>query len=85
MSMIYVKPLKGRVIDPENRRPLPEKGKRVKASRYWSRRIAAGDAEIGAQPKAEAAPKQPPEPEPPAPEITDDDKPKKPRKRGEQE
>lgn len=39
---LYVIPT-GRVIDPDTRQPLPEKGQAVPRNTYWLRRLADGD------------------------------------------
>lgn len=41
---MYVVP-NGRVIDPETRKPLPEKGQHVPRNTYWLRRLNDGDVQ----------------------------------------
>lgn len=44
---MYVIP-NGRVIDPDTRKPLPEKGQSVPRTTYWLRRLNDGDVREGA-------------------------------------
>lgn len=44
MNTLNLKPAAGlKVIDPETRKALPEKGDQVRDSSYWHRRLADGD------------------------------------------
>lgn len=55
MDRIFIKPKKGlRVKDPISLEPLPVDGKNVTPSKYWLRRLKAGDVI-----KATKAPAQP--------------------------
>lgn len=48
---LYVIP-NGRVIDPDTRQPLPEKGQVVPRNTYWLRRLADGDVHETAKPQS---------------------------------
>lgn len=55
-----IKPRKGvRVINPANRKPLPEKGARLEVTTYWVRRWSEGEVSIEGRPDANEAEKAP--------------------------
>lgn len=44
MAFVFLKPAPGRKVrDPVTRLHLPDSGKRVQISTYWTRRLADGD------------------------------------------
>jgi hypothetical protein len=57
MERVWVRPKEGlRVIDPENRRPIPAEGADVPRNTYWTRRLRDGDVTESAPPRVVAAP-----------------------------
>ena len=48
---IHIRPAPGRVVRNEQRQLLPEAGKEVESSPFWSRRLADGDVLLVTEPK----------------------------------
>jgi hypothetical protein len=50
-EIFYLIPAEGLVVlDPQTAQPLPEKGARVRRTRYWLRRVSEGSCAIGEPP-----------------------------------
>lgn len=45
---VFIRPKEGGLVrDPRTRQPVPSEGKEVTLNSFWSRRLSAGDVELG--------------------------------------